>query len=51
MGRDKRLNVVILECFICQWERGVVGRWERCEVSEVAKWERREGSEVERRER
>ena len=51
MGRGSRLNVVILECFICRWERGEVGRWVRWEGSEVARWERWEGSEVERRHR
>ena len=34
MSEETRLNVVILEYFICQWERGEVGRWE---VSEVVK--------------
>ena len=48
MGRDRRLNVVILECFICRWESGEVRRFERWEGSEVAWWEWSEGSEVER---
>ena len=48
MGRDRRLNVVILECFICRWERDKMGRWEKWEGSEVARWERWEGNEVER---
>ena len=51
MGRDRRPNIVILECFICQWDRGEVGRWKRWEVSEVARWERWEGNEVKRWER
>ena len=51
MGRDRRLNVVILEFLICQWEKGEVERWERWDVGEVARWERWEGSEVERWER
>ena len=37
-----------LECFICPWESGEVGGWQRWEGSEVAKWERWEGNEVER---
>ena len=48
MGRDRRLNVVILEFLICQWEKGEVERWERWDVGEVARWERWEGSEVAR---
>ena len=48
VGRDRRLNVVILECFICWWERGKV---RKVGGSEVARWERWEGSEVERWER
>ena len=47
MGKDRRLNVVILECFICRWERGEVGRGERWKANEVARWERLDGSEVE----
>ena len=35
-GRDKRANIVILECFNCGWEGGEVRRWEG---SELVKWE------------
>ena len=43
--RHKRPNVVILECFICRWEGGEVGRWKRWEGNEVGRCERWEGSE------
>ena len=26
VGRDRRSNVVILECFVCRWEGGEVGK-------------------------
>ena len=40
MGRNsRRPNIVILECFICQWEGNEVGRWERWDSGEVAKRE------------
>ena len=45
MGRDRRTNVLILECFICQWEGDDVGRWGWLECREVTRWE---GSEVAR---
>ena len=52
--RYRRLNFVILKCFICRWEHGEVVRWESSEVagwekwksSEVARWERWESVEV-----
>ena len=46
MGRDRRLNVVILGCLICWWKSGEVRRWERWEGSEVARWRRWESGEV-----
>ena len=40
MGRNsRRPNIVILECFICQWEGNEMGRWERWDSGEVAKRE------------
>ena len=36
---NRRPNVVILKCFICQWEGNEVGRWERWDSGEVAKRE------------
>ena len=44
VGRDRRPNVVILECSIPQRETGEMGRWEKRETREVVRWERWEGS-------
>ena len=37
VARDRRPNVVNLKCFICRWEDGEVGRWERWKGSDVGK--------------
>ena len=36
VGRDRRPNVVILECSVCWWEGVRQGRWKG---SEVGRWE------------
>ena len=37
VGRERRCNVVILECFNCCWEGGEVERWERWEIGELGR--------------
>ena len=39
VGRDRRTNVVISECFICQWEGSEVVRLKRWESGEVGRRE------------
>ena len=39
VGRDRRFKCCYFGVFFCRQERGEVGIWERCEVSEVTKWE------------
>lgn len=55
LGRDRRPDVVILECFNCRWEGGEVervdrkdGRVTRWERWGLARWERWENGKVEK---
>ena len=46
MWGDRRVILYILELFVCRWEGGELGRWERWESSELGSWVRWEGSEL-----
>ena len=46
VGRDRRSNVVVLECFNCRWEGVEVGRWKSWKGSEVGRWGRWQSSET-----
>ena len=51
MGRDRKPNVVILECFVCRWEGsegedGRVLRWEGGKGGRLVKWEGGKGGRV-----
>ena len=37
--RDKRANIVILECFNCGWEGSELVKWEMWESGERVRWE------------